>query len=227
METKNGNKNSKVFTIIGIVLCCILLPILIVNVTLIIKGFTSDSVPSFGNNIPMIVLTESMEDEIMAGDFIVVKTCEAKDVKEGDVISFIDPAMDGTKITTHRVTKVTVNDDGSIEWETKGDNNIIGDTLKVPEGNLVGRWEGFRIPFLGRLAIFMQTTPGLIICVFVPILLVIGYDVLRRRKNEQSNKQDTDALLAELQALRAEKEAKAKAEENIEEVKAEEEVKEE
>ena len=50
---------------------------------------------------------------------------------------------------------------------------------------------------------FMQTTTGLIVCCVCPILLLVGYDVLRRRKLEKSQKQDTDALLAELEALRA------------------------
>ena len=59
---------------------------------------------------------------------------------------------------------------------------------------------------LGNVAMFMQTTQGLIICVICPIILLVAYDVIRRQAYEKSKKKDTDALLAELEALRAEKE---------------------
>lgn len=52
---------------------------------------------------------------------------------------------------------------------------------------------------------FMQTTPGLILFVALPILLLIGYDMIRRRIYEKKKDGDTDALMAELEALRAEK----------------------
>jgi len=35
------------------------------------------------------------------------------------------------------------------------------------------------------------------------VLLMVGYDMLRRKKYEKAKQQDTDALLAELEALRA------------------------
>lgn len=233
MENKKVEQNlkqNKVLTIIGIVLCVILLPILIVNITLIIKGFTSDEVPSLGNNIPLIVLTESMEPEINGGDLIVIKKAKPSDIEKDDVIAFIDPMGNGTSIVTHRVLDVIENEDGTISWQTKGDNNPTEDKVLVPEANLVGEWHGTRIPFLGSIAMFMQTTTGLILCVFLPILLVIGYDILRRRMAEKNNKQDTDALLAELAELRAQKaaqEEKKASEEVIENVPESEVIKEE
>ena len=35
-----------------------------------------------------------------------------------------------------------------------------------------------------------------------PVLLIVGFDILRRRKHDQEKKQDTDQLLAELEELR-------------------------
>jgi signal peptidase len=71
----------------------------------------------------------------------------------------------------------------------------------------VGIWEGVRIGGVGRVALFMQTTPGLILCVVLPLLLLIGYDILRRRIYEKKNGKDVDALMAELEALKAAKAA--------------------
>ena len=79
--------------------------------------------------------------------------------------------------------------------------------MLVPAENLVAVYKN-RVPSLGNVAMFMQTTQGLIICVVCPILLLVGYDMIRRRKYEKSNKEDTDALLRELEELRAQKAAK-------------------
>ena len=143
---------------------------------------------------PMIVLTDSMYPVIESGDLIICHTEEPENIQTGDVIAYFDPAGNGTTIVTHRVLEVT-DQDGQLAWRTKGDNNNTEDRLLVPADKLVAVYEGTRIPGAGNVALFMQTTPGLIVCVVCPILLLVGYDVLRRRKLEKSQKQDTDALL--------------------------------
>jgi signal peptidase len=75
--------------------------------------------------------------------------------------------------------------------------------MSVPEENLVGYYTGVRIPFAGNVALFMQTTLGLILCVVVPFVLIVGLDLLRRNKNEKAQNQDVAALMAELEALKA------------------------
>lgn len=49
---------------------------------------------------------------------------------------------------------------------------------------------------------FMQTPWGLIVCVVVPILLLIGWDAFRRARYNKKHDEDKDALLAELEELR-------------------------
>ena len=61
----------------------------------------------------------------------------------------------------------------------------------------------------------MTTTQGLINCVVVPIIILLGFDFIRQGVYERRRKKDTDALLAELESLRAEKE-KNKAEDKKE-----------
>lgn len=218
----------KALTVIGVILCIILVPILIVNITLLIKGFIhKDAVPTFGNRAPLIVLTDSMWPTIKSGDLIIVKKADPADVKEGDVISFFDPqSSNGTAVVTHRVLKQNlteadglpsyfnpdnepgiVKEDGKLVFYTQGDGNNVPDRVKIPAENLVGVWTGIRFAGLGKVAMFLQSTPGLILCIALPILLLVGYDMLRRRHYEKAKQQDTDALLAELEALRAAKQA--------------------
>ena len=200
----------KILTIVGTVLCIILIPILLINITLIAKSYINkDEVPSIGGTFPLIVLTDSMYPDIKSGDLIICNTAEAEDVKVNDVISFFDPAGNGTSIVTHRVIEI-VEEDGKILFRTRGDNNNTEDKELVPAENLVGVYK-MRIAGAGHIAMFMQSTAGLIVCVVLPIILLVGYDLIRRRIYEKSKKEDTDALLAELEALRAEKAAKEKA----------------
>lgn len=211
MEKQKASPLHKVLTVIGTVLCIILIPILIINCTLIIKSFTSEEVPSVAGKLPLIVLTDSMYPVIQSGDLIICRTAQPEEIEAGDVIAFFDPAGNGTTIVTHRVLEVTELD-GQTAWRTKGDNNNTEDRLLVTGEKLVAVYEGTRLAGFGNVALFMQTTPGLIVCVVCPILLLVGYDMIRRRMYEKANKQDTDQLLAELEELRRLKAEKEKAE---------------
>lgn len=207
MSNKKEEKSSashKVLTVIGVVICVILIPILIINTTLIIKSYTNkDEVPKIGGYCPLIVLTGSMEPEISSGDLIICKQVEADDVQVGDVISFFDPESTGQAVLTHRVTEI-VSDGGSLSFRTKGDANNTEDKTLVPADDLVGEYR-FKISGAGNVAMFMQTTAGLIVCVIAPLILLVAYDIIRRRRFEAQNQQDTAALLAELEELKAQK----------------------
>ncbi|MBQ3417950.1 MAG: signal peptidase I [Ruminococcus sp.] len=204
-KTKVKEKNSagyKVFTVLGIVLCVILVPILIINVTMIIQGYVNpEKVPSFGGYSPLIVLSPSMEDTIMKGDLVIVKSAQPDEVEDGDIISFFDPDSTGTAVLTHRCIEV-VNENGVISFKTKGDNNDSADPTPAPAENLVGKYIT-RIPFAGSVAMWLQTTPGLIVCVAVPIVLLVAYDLIMKKRYDKTKKKDTDDLLKELEELRA------------------------
>ena len=201
-KTEQSTKLNKTLTIIGIVMCVILVPILIVNCTLLVKSLINkDEVPDFGGALPLIVLTDSMYPEIKSGDVIICTTIEAEEVAVGDVISFYDPASHGSSVVTHQVIEI-LETDGKISFRTKGINNNTEDRLPVPADNLIAKYSGIRIPSAGNVALFMQSTAGLIVCVILPIVLFVGYDLIRRRLYEKNKETDMDALLAELEALK-------------------------
>ena len=196
-------KLNKALTIIGIVMCVVLVPILIVNCTLLVKSIINkDEVPDFGGTMPLIVLTDSMYPEIKSGDLIICKTIDAEDVEEGDIISFYDPAGNGTSVVTHKVVEV-IDQDGNISFRTRGINNNTDDRIPVPADKVIAEYTGVRIPGAGNFAIFMQSTAGLIVCVVLPIILFVGYDIIRRRRYEKSKSDDVAVLMAELEALKA------------------------
>ena len=206
-QTARGKEKTsvmhRVWTVVGVVLCVILIPILIINCTMIVKSFTNkDQVPDIGGTFPMIVLTDSMYPEIESGDLIICHTIDADEVKKGDIICFYDPEGNGTSAVTHRITKVTKDDKGQLAWQTKGDANNTEDSTLVPAKNLIGIYQK-SFKGLGSAAMFFQTTPGLIICVVCPIIILVAYDIIRRRIYEKGRKRDEDELRAELEKLRA------------------------
>ena len=205
-EQEKKSIANRIWTVIGVVLCLILIPVLVMNCTLLIRGYTGNGeIPTIGGVFPMIVLTDSMHGTFESGDLILCRSAAPEQVQAGDVICFYDPMGNGITTVTHRVTEVTTDADGGLAWVTKGDANNAEDMALVPAEKLVGIYKT-RLPGLGSAALFMQSTPGLILCVGVPVVLLLGYDLIRRNQYEKKSKQDTDALLAELAELRAEKE---------------------
>lgn len=202
MKKEKNSPVHNLLTVIGTVMCIVLIPILVINLTLIAKSFINkNEVPDFAGTMPLIVLTDSMYPVIESGDLIICHTEDPDHIQVDDVIAFFDPAGNGTSIVTHRVVEVTELN-GELAWRTKGDNNNTEDRLLVTADKLVAVYEGTRLAGFGNVALFMQSTPGLIICVICPVLVLVGYDMIRRRMYEKANKKDTDQLLAELEELR-------------------------
>ncbi len=203
-KKENGGVGSKILTVVGIVICVILVPILVVNCTLLVKSMINeDEVPSFGSYMPFIILTDSMKDEFPSGSIIVCKEIAPEDVKQWDIISYKDPESKTGAVTTHQVIDFEYDEDGNvIGFITKGSANNTQDKLPVPLENVIAKYTGFTVPFIGNVAMFMQTIPGLIVCVIVPIILLVGFDIVRRKINDKKHDTDKEDLLRELEELR-------------------------
>ncbi len=205
-EKQKGTGKDRALTILGIILCVILVPVLIINCTLLIKGaVNADEVPSIGGIFPMIVLSDSMHPVFSEGDLIICREIDAEDVKVNDVISFFDPESKTGAVVTHRVYEISTGEKGLL-FHTKGDFNDSADSDPIPADKLVGIYTGTHIGGAGNVAMFMQTTQGMIVCVALPSLLLVGYDFTRRKLYEKKYSQDKDQLMAELEELRKLKE---------------------
>ena len=203
-ETKETSIKHRIFTIVGIVLCAILAPILLLNLVLVVQGVINpDEVPGIAGYKPMMVMTDSMEDYIMGGDIIIIKEVDVTTLKNDDVITFFDPLGNGSTTVTHRIIDV-IHDETGLWFQTQGDNNNTPDKELVSSDAVIGIYVT-RIPYIAKVALFMQTVPGLIISIFVPLCAFVGYDLYRRNQYEKKKDQDREALLAELKALREEK----------------------
>lgn len=200
-EKAKTSVGQKIVNIIGIILCVIFIPIIIINVTLIIKTYTNpDKIASVFGVSPVICLTGSMEDEFYAGDMIFIKETNPDTLQVGDVICFIS---NNTEVAvTHRIIDIQTRN-GERLFVTKGDNNNVEDRIPVKTAEIQGKYMNVHIANLGNIAMFMQTTIGMIIFVVCPLLLFILWDLLRRAVSSRKNKKDSAHLEEEIERLKA------------------------
>lgn len=202
-EKKKTTPLERVLTIVGIALAAFFLPFLIINLTLLIKSYTSpEEVPGLLGITPMVVVTDSMTPTIRGGDMIVTKKSDPSEVRPGDIIAFFDPLdEDHEAVITHRVTDIFTKE-GEIFFQTKGDANSAEDP-PVPGKNLVGIYS-FKIPVLGSVVLFMRTPTGVFLTVIIPILAVVLYDLIRRKAYETKQKEENAALREKIRELEQE-----------------------
>jgi len=212
-----SNKSSLIGRIACIVIVVLFLPLLLVNLTLIIKGMINpETPPDIFGYMPLAVLSGSMddgsEDCIKVDDMIFVKKEDPQTFEVGDIITF---NYNGDVIT-HRIIEVIKEDGKTVSFSTQGDANNVSDGL-IPVGKVFGRYVS-RVPGLGGFAIFLQTPTGMVIFAGIPIGVFVAVEVIgiiqsRRRRTADNEK---DAEIERLRALVAQQaEVKASPEENL------------
>lgn len=193
---------SGVLSIIGILLCAVFGFSLICNLVIIIKGaIQPDKPPTVFGTTPLVVMSGSMsgsaKDHIEVGDLIFIDKAEPDALKVGDVIAF----KNGSITVTHRITRITADENGKLQFVTKGDANNVEDNTPVKADNVVGILKG-RIPKLGNFILFVQSPLGMLLFMGIPILAFLTYDIIRRQKYANKERAKTDELEAELERLR-------------------------
>lgn len=180
-EKRWYQKISNWLTIIAV---AILLPILLVNLSIMFQANTNkDKVPSVFGYKPFIVLSGSMETDIRVGDLIITKEVDPTTLKIADVIAFRDP--EGT-VTTHRIIEM-VDCLGSTCFITKGDNNSSQDQQLVELDDVEGIYIG-RIPSVGNM-LKSLSEPTTIIIVVLCITVVFAVAFMLSNKKHISQEQ--------------------------------------
>ncbi len=191
-----------IMNVLGVLLCVVFIPIVVVNVLLIVRSYTQpDKLPMVFGYSPVIVLSNSMFPEFEAGDMVLLQKVDPNTLKEGDVICFFE---DGNKdiAVTHRIVEVQ-DDGGQPVFVTKGDANNTEDRTAVTLDMVQGRYTGGVIPGLGNLAVSLQTPLGMVLCIVCPLVLFLLWDGVRRLIFSRKNAKNTESMEEELERLRA------------------------
>lgn len=195
-------RRPSVSTVVCVILIVLLLPIFVINMTLVIKGMLDDSKPpSIFGVIPLAVLSGSMddgsEDCIRKGDMIFIRETPAKELAVGDIVTF----SIGDEFVTHRIVELVYEGDTLTGIITKGDANNTTDGT-IPIEDVCGRYFQ-RVGNLGNVAIFLQTPLGIVIVVGIPVLAYIAVDLVQRqlRHSKDQTLREKDAEIERLRAL--------------------------
>ena len=171
-KIKDFNKSAenvhKFLRIISIIVAAIIIPIIIYNLTLMVKS--------------LVIISESMEPNIMPNDAIFVKEVPEEDLKVGDVISFKDDGF----INTHRIVEI-LNENGKIKYRTKGDNNKRNDRNLVSYVDIEGKYI-FKIKGLGTFTEIIKNKVTLIGLLIILIVILIYQIRLNKRKLQRKEK---------------------------------------
>lgn len=145
-----------------------------------------------------IVLSDSMsKTDFDAGDLVLVKEVDCSTLKEGDIIAYTSQNTSNYGETvTHKIRKLTTDANGQPGFITYGTTTDTDDETIVTYDYVIGKYES-HIPNVGTFFQFLKTTPGYIICILVPFLILIvleGINCIRLFKKYKAEQQ------AELQA---------------------------
>lgn len=169
-------KNNKVLKIIfKAVKVIFFLFIIIFMMTVYLQRFSDNEFSLFSYRI-FNVVTESMEPKYNIGDVLLSKEVDPSSIKVGDAISYRGRTGDVYgKIVTHQVISIEQNTRGEYLFRARGLQNIIEDPT-IYEDQLIGVVK-YKIKTLSLLYTIISTQVGFYLCIIVPLVGVIGYEI--------------------------------------------------
>lgn len=147
-----------------------------------------------------IVLSDSMsKTDFNAGDLVLVKEVDPSTLQEGDIISYTSQnSSNYGEVVTHKIRKLTTDANGEPGFITYGTTTDTDDETIVTYEYVIGKYSK-SIPKVGTFFQFLKSTPGYIVCILIPFLILIlleGVRCIRLFRKYKSEQQ------AELQAER-------------------------
>ena len=208
-------KNIFVWLMVALAVCMMIFTVVSVNT------FDRSDRSLFGFKA-FIVLSDSMsKTDFDAGDLVLVKEVDPSTLKEGDIIAYTSQNTSNYGETvTHKIRKLTTDANGEAGFITYGTTTDTDDETVVTYPYVLGKYKT-NIPKVGRFFMFLKTTPGYIVCILIPFLLLIliqGINCIRlfrRYKLEQmaemneerakieAERAESQKMMAELLALKA------------------------
>ena len=160
-------KNIFVWLMVALAVCMMIFTVVSVNT------FDRSDRSLFGFKA-FIVLSDSMsKTDFDAGDLVLVKEVDPATLKEGDIIAYTSQNTSNYGETvTHKIRKLTTDANGEPGFITYGTTTDTDDETVVTYPYVLGKYET-NIPKVGRFFMFLKTTPGYIVCILIPFLLLI------------------------------------------------------
>lgn len=153
---------------------------------------------------------KDMDVHFNAGDIVLIKNVDdPRGLQAGDVIAFMSTnSVSYGETVTHMIREVKKTEEGKVlGYVTYGTNTGTDDEALVEPEYILGSYSG-KLPGVGNFFAFVKSTPGYIVCILVPFLLLIlynGVNVIRLfRKYKREQMETMQAERDKLDAERAE-----------------------
>ena len=175
-QKKNKGKKINIFKIVGVVVkTAIILFMAMFALIVCLQRFSDNSISIFKYRM-FSVATGSMKPKYLIGDVILCKEVDVRTLKVGDDITY--KGESGTfknKTVTHRIVKLDEKD-GELQIYTKGIASTRIDPV-VTEDQVYGKIVT-KFRFLSWLYKFITTPSGFYVCIFIPIAILFGSEIV-------------------------------------------------
>ena len=139
---------------------------------------SGNGVPSILGVRPFTVQTDSMYPILKPGDLIIdVAVKDPRELRVGDIITYWTIIEGNRVLNTHKIAGIY--DGGNyLIFETMGEKINQTDILTVHESEIVGLYK-FRIPGVGKVLDYLQTSTGFMIVIVLPVLLFFIFHLVQ------------------------------------------------
>ncbi|MEJ2241007.1 MAG: signal peptidase I [Candidatus Bathyarchaeota archaeon] len=147
----------------------------------------------------LAVASGSMEPVLYAGDLIVIEgipdvndiyAAPASANPPGDIVVY----KGTSELIVHRVIDKTIANNGVITFIFHGDANPPGANEQVNEARIVGRYVGFKIPWLGHIALFFDPPERKIAFVGLWIIILLIVELIPTIRKQLKNDKNEPSL---------------------------------
>lgn len=208
-------KNIFTWLVVALAVCMMIFTVVSVNT------FDRSDRSIFGYKM-FIVLSDSMsKTDFDAGDLVFSKKVDPSTLQVGDIISYQSTNLENYGETvTHKIRELTKDAEGNPGFITYGTTTDTNDENIVTYSFVLGKYQ-MRLAGVGKFFQFLKTTPGYIVCIFLPFLLLIlmqginSIRLFRKYKKEQeaelqaerdrieTDRAETQRMIAELLQMKA------------------------
>lgn len=169
-------KPNSILKIFGIVIkICVLVFMAMFALIICMQRFSDNNLSIFNYRL-FSVASGSMAPKYVIGDVILCKKVDLHTLNVGDDITYLGTS--GTfknKVVTHRILRIE-EVDGKLEFHTKGIASTRIDPI-VKEEQVYGKIVT-ELRFLSWLYKFIITPNGFYICIFIPLTILLGSEII-------------------------------------------------
>lgn len=179
--------NKKIFGYIAKIFKIVIYTILVLFIAVVLlQKFSNNSMTLFNYRI-FTVLTGSMQPKYNIGDVLLCQQLDPKDLKVGDDISYL--GTEGSyqnKVITHRIVEIEKTENNELLFHTQGLTNNVEDPV-IRENQIYGKIVR-NMTVLSYIHKLISTPGGFYVCIFVPLMLLIGSEIISSMIERFENK---------------------------------------